>query len=479
MGEEPESFRQKILLLVIDKIIIGALIALAVVIYDHYKTKEAQQFQAEMAREALEGQRQISESVGRIQKEISNQSAQIQKQVADDSRTSQAATAKSSQQLQEDLANVQLRFELARSAKEFLPFITNKAEDPITRGYTLREAVGTGAIAPEAAVVLGSKLLSDGLPDYHFRKIMPVILPDGIWAIGERGAELTHEYRTISKSNEAFYPNATVDPESGVEHIPENIGPLIREARSWKSVVADNFVGKDSENCPKLRSGLNAPERFFGLYVLLNPGSMIEAELYSECSCEPVAFVGNVARVGFDSRDTQAVSRVAAILRRDRSSAENLLLDDYILTIFAEYYVYSPERAVLAPVAEILTDRKSIKGTAPGVPNQKYWLQWKAADVLDKSSRQRYADLSAADPVLIGYVDEFYNHLSKPSSVRNLSSAETEYGDGTLLRRVVSIVKRSKSPDARRAIERVGSLDEGQLRDFPFLYEEIHRDPVD
>jgi uncharacterized membrane-anchored protein YhcB (DUF1043 family) len=328
MGEEPESFRQKILLLVIDKIAIGALIALAVVIYDHYKTKEAEQFQQEAAREAFQGQKQISDSVGRIQIAMSSQAAEIQKQVADDSRNSQAAIAKSSQQLQEDLATVQLRFERARSAKEFLPFITNKAEDPIARGYTLREAVGTGAIAPEAAVALGSTLLSDGLSDYHFRKIMPVILPTGIWAIGERGAELTYEYQTISKSTDTFEPNFTYDPVSGVEQIPENIAPLIREARSWKSVVADNFVGKDSENCPKLRPGLNAPERFFGLFVLLNPGSEIEAELYSECSCEPVAFVGNVARVGFDSRDTEAVSRVSAILRRDRSSAENLLLDD-------------------------------------------------------------------------------------------------------------------------------------------------------
>jgi hypothetical protein len=49
-----------------------------------------------------------------------------------------------------------------------------------------------------------------------------------------------------------------------------------------------------------------------------------------------------------------------------------------------KYYIYSPERAVLAPVAKILADRKSTKGTAPGVSSQKYWLQWKAADVLDR-----------------------------------------------------------------------------------------------
>ena len=152
------------------------------------------------------------------------------------------------------------------------------------------------------------------------------------------------------------------------------------------------------------------------------------------------------------------------------------MLDDYILTIFEKYYVYSPERAVLAPVAEILTDRKSTKGTAPGVPEQRYWLQWKAADVLDRSSRQRYADLSAAEPALIGYVNEFYNRLSNPSPMRDSASVGIEYEDGKLLRRVVSIVKRSKSPEARRAIERMGSLDEGQLRGFPFLYEEIHRD---
>jgi hypothetical protein len=155
------------------------------------------------------------------------------------------------------------------------------------------------------------------------------------------------------------------------------------------------------------------------------------------------------------------------------------LLDDYVLTIFEKYYIYSPERAVLAPVAEILADRKSTKGTAPGVSSQKYWLQWKAADVLDRSSKQRYADLSAAEPALIGYLSEFYDRLNNPSSTRDSASIGIEHEDGKLLRRVVSIVKRSKSPGARQAIERMRSLDEGQMRAFPFLYEEIHRDQED
>jgi hypothetical protein len=311
------------------------------------------------------------------------------------------------------------------------------------------------------------------LPEAHFRKIMPVILPDGIWAIGERGAELTHEYETVAKT--PFNPNVQFDPVSGIEHIPEDTAPLILEARLWKDIVADNFVGKGSQNCPRLRSGLNAPERFFGLFVLLNPGSEIDAQLYSECSCQPVAFVGNIARVGFDSRDSQAVNWVSALLRRDRNSAENLLLDRYILTIFEKYYIYRPEGAVLVPVAEILTDRRSTKKAAPGVPERRYWLQWQAADVLDQSSKQRYADLSAAEPVLITYVNEFSNKISKLVLIRGSSSPNAEFGDGELLRRVVLILKGSKSPDARRAIERIGSLERDRLRGFPFLYEEIHR----
>ncbi len=473
MGDEPESFRSKLLLLVIDKIIIGALIAIAVVIYDHYKTKEAQEFQHAEATEALKAQRQISRTVGNIQAAISNQSTEIQKQIADDARNSQAEIARTSQQLQQNTSNIQLRFERARSAREFLPFITNKTEDTISRGYTLREAVGTGAIAPEAAVELGRKLLSDGLPKQHFRKIMPAILPDGIWAIGERGAELAHEYETITKTR--FDPNAQFDPISGIEHIPEDTASLIHEARLWKDIVADNFAGKDSQNCPKLRSGLNSPDRFFGLFVLLNPGSEIQAQLYSECSCQPVAFVGNIARVGFDSRDSQAVNWVSALLRKDRGSAENLLLDSYILTIFQKYYIYRPERGVLAPVAEILTDRQSTKKDAPGVPERRYWLRWQAADVLDESSKQRYADLSAAEPILVTYINQFCSQIDKLALIENSPSIDAEFKDGKLLRRVVTILKRSKSPDARGAIERIGSFGENRLRVVPFLYEDIHR----
>jgi hypothetical protein len=98
---------------------------------------------------------------------------------------------------------------------------------------------------------------------------------------------------------------------------------------------------------------------------------------------------------------------------------------------------------------------------------------------LDRASKQRYADLSAAEPALTGYLNEFYDRLSNPSSPKDSASVRMEYEDGTLLRRVVSIVKRSKSPSARQAIERMGSLNEDELRVFPFLYEEIHRDPED
>ena len=46
---DPESFKGKSWLLVIDKLIIGALIALAFVLYDIYRTTETRQYEEKRA----------------------------------------------------------------------------------------------------------------------------------------------------------------------------------------------------------------------------------------------------------------------------------------------------------------------------------------------------------------------------------------------------------------------------------------------
>src|SRR5258708_547017 len=41
---DPETFRGKVYLLVIDKVVIGALIAIALLVYDQWKTREIQRY---------------------------------------------------------------------------------------------------------------------------------------------------------------------------------------------------------------------------------------------------------------------------------------------------------------------------------------------------------------------------------------------------------------------------------------------------
>jgi predicted Co/Zn/Cd cation transporter (cation efflux family) len=41
---EPETFREKLYLLVIDKVVIGALIAIAFIVYDQWKTQEVRRY---------------------------------------------------------------------------------------------------------------------------------------------------------------------------------------------------------------------------------------------------------------------------------------------------------------------------------------------------------------------------------------------------------------------------------------------------
>ena len=47
VGIDSESFRGKLYLLALDKIVIGALIAVAFVVYDHWKTQELHNYEDE------------------------------------------------------------------------------------------------------------------------------------------------------------------------------------------------------------------------------------------------------------------------------------------------------------------------------------------------------------------------------------------------------------------------------------------------
>ncbi|TAK09461.1 hypothetical protein EPO44_01255, partial [bacterium] len=267
MSVDPESFRGKLYLLAIDKIVIGAIIAAALVAYDRFCTIEVRNLEAKAA-------------------------------------------------------TIQLTFERARLAKEFLPFITNRKEDVIARGYTLREAVRTGSIDADAAVEIGRQILEDGIPDDHFRRVMVVALPDGASAISRRGVELSAGWRKVD--NTPFTPTSTFNPVSGRENIPKEFAALVREGRLWRSVLVEGLSGVSGTTCGSLQDGSKLPSMLYGLFVLMKPGSQPEAIELSQSPCRGVSLIGQLSRVLFSGRDGEAVRRVSAELARDHKSLENL-----------------------------------------------------------------------------------------------------------------------------------------------------------
>ena len=105
---DPESFRGKLYLMVIDKIIIGALIAVAFVIYDQWK----------------------------MQEKLIHDAAQKE---------------------------ADLVFKRAEYIKQLTPIVLNNQNDVLVRGHALRALVETESVTSSSAVFLAQKLLLAGL----------------------------------------------------------------------------------------------------------------------------------------------------------------------------------------------------------------------------------------------------------------------------------------------------------------------------
>lgn len=436
MHVNPESFEGKVYLLVIDKIIIGAIIAVAFVVYDRYRTNETQKLQA-------------------------------------------------------SAAAIQLTFERARLAKEFLPFIMNRKEDVIARGYTLREAARTGSVDAEAAVEIGRQLLADELPDEHFRRVMAVVIPDAIPAIARRGVDLAASWRNVAPpALWPFNPSATFDPVSGVEHIPKEFVPFVHEGRLWRAVLLEGFSGANPSHCDDFQDSLKLSPHLYGLFILMHPGYQSDAMDLSRSPCLAVRTVGYLSRVLFDGRDQEAVRFVSADLGRDHQSLDNIRLARVTLSILSEFGLPiidgvgsgPPAGPIAIPIAQILVEPRSPRDSDPGVPEAHYWLQWQAADTLTmmaQAAKRVHFESNPnegarpAESVLISFLSQFSTELLQAKTENQVESITTRYEGGKLVRRVVAILGLFDSQQAQAALSNFLAVGSDKLRHFPFLEEDI------
>ena len=159
-----DTFNGRLLLLIIDKIVIGAIVAIAFFFFDKHKTKDARKHQARQA-------------------------------------------------------EVQLQFERSRLIKEFLPVIQDDSMDLVTRGYVLRSAVLTRSLDADAAFEIGQDFLRAGLSENHYKRIVSATLPDSVAAFARRGVQIENEWHgamgTFPELDTTFNPVGCGSSSSG------------------------------------------------------------------------------------------------------------------------------------------------------------------------------------------------------------------------------------------------------------------------
>ena len=132
---DPKSTRGKLFVLLVDKLLIGAVIAVALFTYDYYRSER------EAARE-------------------------------------------------ERAAEATLKVERTRLAKDLLPYILDQDIDAVARGYLLSSALSTKLVDQHFALEIASDLVAHGIPARHIHRIASATLPAGLATIARHGARL-------------------------------------------------------------------------------------------------------------------------------------------------------------------------------------------------------------------------------------------------------------------------------------------------
>ena len=417
MNEPANPFSAQLLLLIVDKLIIGAIIAVAFFCYDRYKTTESRKYQ--------EQQQQI-----------------------------------------------QLRFEQSRLLKEFLPIIQDSSVDLVTRGYVLRSAVLSRALDAAAAFEIGQDFLRAGLQENHYKRVVSVMLPDSIGAFSTRGTQIAREWREALGS----FPflRAHFDPVSGVENLPPALAPFVTEGRLLGDVVYENLGGFAGCACPDLTDE-QFPAHLPGLFVLLLTPDRQRVDELVRTGQKNLELLGRVIRLwqqGEGARESESYleSELRAALDSPTAMRRATALVDILGWVSVEEggLRSSAFSGLLARVATgSLFPRSSVAAAVEEGPL--YWLRWTAAEALLGAP-----DVSEAVPIIQDHLRAFAADVSRADGREQLRRVSTEYESGKIVRVLVSVLGSAPGADLS-ILHKLLDLGQDVLPDFPFLASDLKR----
>jgi len=434
MRIDPESFRGKLYLLVIDKLVIGAVIALAFVVYDLWRTADLHRYETQAK-------------------------------------------------------DVQLQFERAKLVREFMPVIVRREADVVTRAYVLRSAIAIGALDAEAGIELGRGLLADGLDDQTFTRVMASTMPSGLPALARFGEQMSVLLRPISP----LISDVTFRPES----VPRNLCDPLREARLWRRVILEAAPSFEGTYEP-LEKTAGLAQLIYGLYVLLAPGDSWEAIDLSNSRSRGTRLIGNLSRVLYGSssiakewspethkvppdvvaRYSEAAARVEGELLADAASSDGIRYSRAIIRILADYG--PPAGSLAVPLARLFVAPGLPKSLPESVQREYRSLQWDAGELLvamqeNPKNSKGFNGAQDAEPTILAFVQNFRKRLNQAATEEQFENLAMEYEGEKRWRIVVELLGGSDSDLAKAELEQLRGEGSEKLRHVPFLEEDIER----
>ena len=466
MRIDPESFRGKLSLLVIDKLVIGAVIALAFVVYDLWRTADLHRYETKSKEVQFRYETQAKE--------------------------------------------VQLQFERAKLVREFMPVIAGREADVVTRAYVLRSAIATGSLDAEAGIELGRNLLEAGLDDQTFTRVMAPTMPSGLPALARFGEQVSVALRPISP-----FISGNFRPES----VPPDLRVPLREARLWRKVIYEAAPSFEGSYKP-LEETAGLSQILYGLYVLLQPGDsweaidlanrrsrgtrLIDTQIerpgtdLSNSRSRGTRLIGNLSRVLYGSTSiakewspethkapanvvalySEATASVERELLADAASSDGIRFSRAIIRILADYG--PPAGPIAVPLARLLVAPELPKSLPESVQGEYRSLQWGAGELLramqkNPKNAKGFNGAHDAEPTLLAFVQDFRKHLNQAATKEQLENLAMEYEGRKRLRIVVELLGGSDSDLAKAELKHLRIESSDKLRRFPFLYEDIER----
>lgn len=446
---DADSFRGKLVLLLLDKLVIGAILALAFLIYDRYRAAD----------------------VKRADRDRTAETQRFQKELATLSHSLEVERAEQAARREDRAAELQQDFERVRLSKDVLPLILDDTSDTVARGYVLQSAYSAKLLNAETVIELGHKLHTQGIPKDDFRRIMNDVLPQGMHALARRGNRLLEEWIRQGESPGNIY----YSPENAATNDEAQLA-ITKEWDAWRGVAMDASLRLEA-------SRHDVPDLISGLYFLLQCRDSGVAKEFFTNSNRTLKLIGSIDCLRHNWGPTV---EAAAFLSDDWNRLDFTTLEDvkYAQAVLDVLYLFGSSKTEngtytanstsehLAPaLAKLLVD-ETFQGRVPwlgddaAVEDRQKWLADENAADAHSSLLFRAGELlylmgsraKSSEPALLKYVEQFVADVSANSD-EALSRMGSQHGNKSI-RHAIAVLSTIDSPKSRTALQSVAELED-------------------